>query len=96
VILLAIVCLVAGALLARRFKVIVLVPSTLLAVLVAIGAGLPQTLGIGQILSMIAVASVCIQTGYFVGMLIQNGLEALLASRSSSFSDPTSARDSLR
>jgi membrane protein DedA with SNARE-associated domain len=96
VILLAIVCLAAGALLARRFKIIVLVPSTLLLVLVAIGAGLPQTLGIWTIVSMTAVASVCMQTGYLIGMLIQNGLEALLASRTSSFSDRTSARDSVR
>jgi hypothetical protein len=95
-ILLAIVGLAAGALLAQRFKIIVLVPATLVVVLLATGAGLAQTQGVWLILSIIAVASVSIQIGYFVGILIHYGLGALLASRSSSFSNPTSARDSAR
>ena len=93
---LSIVSLAAGALLAYRFKIIVLVPSTLLVVVVAAGAGLVLTKGVWSILLMIAATSVGMQTGYFVGMLIQYGLGALLARRSSSFSDTTSARDPAR
>ena len=93
---LSIVSLTAGALLAQRFKIVVLVPATLVVVLLAIGAGLAQTQGFWSTLLMIAAASVGIQTGYFFGMLIQLGLRALLACRSSSFSDPTSARDTVR
>jgi len=93
---LSIVSLTAGALLAQRFKFIVLVPATLVVVLLAIGAGLAQAEGVWSTVLMIAAASVGIQTGYFVGMLIQHGLRALLACRSSSFSDPTSARDPVR
>src|SRR5258708_15047152 len=92
---LSIVSLTAGALLAQRFKIIVLMPATLAVVLLAIGAGLAQTQGVWPTLLMIAAASVCIQTGYFVGMLIHHGLGTLLACRSS-FSDPTSAPDPLR
>jgi membrane protein DedA with SNARE-associated domain len=92
----AIVGLAAGALLAQRFKIIVLIPATLVLVLLATGAGLAQTQGVWLILSIIAVASVSIQIGYFVGILIHYGLGALLASRPSSFSNATSARDSAR
>ena len=93
---LSIVSLTAGALLAQRFKIIVLVPATLVVVLLAIGAGLAQTQAVWSTLLLTAAASVGIQTGYFVGMLIQHGLGALLARRSSSFSDPASARDPVR
>ena len=93
---LAIVSLMAGALLARRFKIIVLVPATLVVVLLATGAGLAQTRGVWPTLLMIAVVSICIQTGYFVGMLICHGWAALLGCRLSSFSDPTSARGPVR
>jgi len=93
---LSIVSLTSGALLAQRFKIIVLLPATLVVVLLAVGAGLGQTQGAWPTLLMIAAASVSIQTGYFVGMLLHHGLGALSACRSSSFSDPTSARDPVR
>jgi hypothetical protein len=90
---LSIVSLTAGALLAHRFKIIVLVPATLVVALLAVGAGLAQTRGVWSVLLMIAAASVGLQTGYFAGMLIQYGLGFRLARGSSSFSHPTSARD---
>jgi hypothetical protein len=90
---LSIVSLTAGALLAHRFKIIVLVPATLVVALLAVGAGLVQTRGVWSILLMIAAASVGLQTGYFAGLLIQCGLGFRLARGSSSFSHSTSARD---
>ena len=89
---LSIISLAAGALLAQRFKIIALVPATLVVVVVAAGAGLAQIKGVWSILLMIAAASAGIQAGYFVGMLIQHGLSALFAR----FSDTTSARDPAR
>jgi hypothetical protein len=89
---LSIVSLTAGALLAQRFKIIVLMPATLVVALLAVGAGLAQSRG-WSVLLMIAAASVGLQTGYFAGMLIQYGLGFRLARGSSSFSHPTSARD---
>jgi membrane protein DedA with SNARE-associated domain len=93
---LSIVSLAAGALLARRFKIIVLVPATLVVVVIAIGAGLSQTKSVWLTVLMIAAASVGIQAGYFAGMLIQYGLGRLWTRRSPSFSDTTSAREPVR
>ena len=92
---LSLVSLTAGALLAYRFKIIVLVPATLLVALLAFGAGLAQTRGFWSILLTIAVASVGLQIGYFAGMLIQYSLGFRLARGSSSFSHSTSARDTV-
>jgi hypothetical protein len=84
--------LAVGALL-QRFKIIVLVPATLMVVVVAIGAGVVQTSGAWLTILTIAAASVSIQVGYFVGMLIQHGLGALLATKSSPSPHTRSARD---
>ena len=92
---LSIVSLLVGALLARRFRIIVLVPATLTVLVIAIGAGVAQASSGWFVVGMIAAASVSIQAGYFLGMLIQYGLDALLASRSSPFSQTTSARNSV-
>jgi hypothetical protein len=93
---LSIVSLSIGALLAQRFKVIVLVPATLTVLAVAIGAGVAQASSAWLIVGMIAAASVSIQVGYFVGMLIHHGWGTLLAGRSSAFSHTASARDTVR
>jgi hypothetical protein len=64
---------------------------------IAIGAGVAQASSAWSIIGMIAAASVSMQTGYFVRMLVQHPLGALLASRSSSsFSHTTSARNTVR
>jgi membrane protein DedA with SNARE-associated domain len=90
---LSIVSLSVGALLAQRFRITVLVPATLAVVVVAIGAGVAQANHAWLIVGVTAAASVSIQVGYFVGMLIQDGLNALMASRSSPLSHTTSARN---
>ena len=90
---LSIISLAVGALL-QRFKIIVLVPATLMVVVVAIGAGVVQTSGAWLTILTIAAASVSIQVGYFVGMLIQYGLAVLLATKSSASPHTRSARDS--
>jgi hypothetical protein len=93
---LLIVSLAVGALLAQRFKIVVLVPATLMVVIVAIGAGVAQANTIWLIILKIVLGTVSIQAGYFVGMLIQHRLGVLLASRSSSLPHTTSARDPAR
>jgi uncharacterized membrane protein len=90
---LSIVSLMAGALLAQRFKISVLVPATIAIAVVAMGVGLTQANGFWSTTLVVAAASVCVQAGYFAGMLVQHGLTALLARRSASFSDTPSARD---
>jgi F0F1-type ATP synthase assembly protein I len=89
--------LAAGVLLAHRFNIVALMPATaLVVVVVAAGAGLAQAKGVWSILSIIGVASVGMQTGYFVGMLVQHRLCTFLARRPCSFADTTSARDPAR
>jgi hypothetical protein len=90
---LASVSLAIGALLAQRFKIIiVLVPATLVVVVVAIATGAAQTRGVWSTILMMAIASVGIQIGYLLGMLIQYGLDALSARRSSHLSDTRRGR----
>jgi hypothetical protein len=93
---LSIISLSVGALLAQRFKIIVLVPATFAVLVLAIGAGVAQASSAWLIVLTIAAASVSIQVGYFVGMLIQHGLSVLLARGSSPFSHTTSARNTVR
>jgi hypothetical protein len=92
---LSIVSLSAGALLAQRFRIIVLVPATFAVLVIAIGAGAAQANSVWLIVAMIAAASVSMHAGYFVGMLFQHFLGALLASRRSLFSHTTSARNTV-
>jgi hypothetical protein len=93
---LSIVSLSVGALLAQRFRIIVLMPATLTVLVIAIGAGLAQASSAWLIVLTITAATASIQVGYFVGMLIQHGLNVLLASGSSPFSHTTSARNTVR
>jgi hypothetical protein len=93
---LSIVSLLVGALFAQRFRIIVSVPATFAVLVISIGAGVEQASSAWIIVGMIAAASVSIQVGYFVGMLIQHGLSALLASGSSPFSHTMSARNTVR
>jgi len=76
------VSLVAGGLLAQHFRVMVLAPGTFVVVVVASAAGVAQTSSVWSIIWMIATASVGIQTGYFLGVLIHYALGALLSRRS--------------
>jgi hypothetical protein len=73
------VSLVAGGLLAQRFKIIVLVPATFVVVVIALAVGMAQTGGVWSIILMIATTSVGLQIGYFLGMFIKYGRGALLA-----------------
>jgi uncharacterized membrane protein len=73
------VSLVAGGLLAQRFKIIVLVPATFVVVVIAVAVGIAQTGGVWSIILMIATTSVGLQIGYFLGMFIHYGRGALLA-----------------
>src|SRR5262245_4700282 len=89
---LAIVSLVAGGLLARHFKIIVLVPATLVIVAIAIAVGELRTTDIWSIALIIAIPSVGIQVGYFFGVLIQYGLSALMARGPSPSSEKRTGR----
>jgi hypothetical protein len=80
------VSLVAGGLLSQRFKVVVLAPATFVVVVVALAIG--RAHGVWLTLLMMATASVGVQIGYFLGMLIQYG-----ARKSPCLSDTRTARN---
>jgi membrane protein DedA with SNARE-associated domain len=86
------VSLMAGGLLAQRFKIIVVAPATFVVVVVAVAVGIAQTNSFWSIILMMATASVGIQIGYFLGMLIQYGRGALLARRLSGLVAPRAQR----
>ena len=89
---LSLISLVAGVLLAQRFKIVLLVPATLFAVVAAAGAGLVRINSVWSTVLAIVAAGSGMQAGYFVGMLLHHGLCGFLAGRLPC-SDPTSARD---
>jgi len=86
--------LAVGALLAQRFKFVVLLPATLAAALVAFGVATTQASSASSTILIVVVTSVSMQTGYFAGMLVRRGIGG--TSRVPSLSQTTSARDSAR
>jgi hypothetical protein len=73
------VSLIAGGLLAQRFKIIVVAPATFVIAVVAIGVGITQKNDFWSIIFIMATATVGMQLGYFVGVLIQYGPSESLA-----------------
>ncbi len=93
-ILLAMVSLLVGALLAQRFRVLVLVPATAIVLAVAIGTGVTPADTAWSVVLMTGIAVTSMQIGYLViGNGIRRVLAGVLSSRSSHLpSAPTSAR----
>ena len=83
-ILLAMVSLLVGALLAQRFRVMVLVPATAIMVGVAVGTGVTHAQTVWSMILMVGTASTSMQIGYLViGSSVRHVLAGVLSSRSS-------------
>jgi hypothetical protein len=91
-ILLEIPCLLAGAVLAQRFKVMVLVPATVMALIAAAAVGLIQSYTIGATILMAAAGGASVHLGYLLGL----GLRYLLEARSTESAQPVRASGSAR
>ena len=91
---LSIVSVVAGALLALRFKVIVLLPATLVVAVVVIGA-VAQMHSVFLTILTTVVASVALQVGYFIGMVVKYGVRVVFPTRLSPSSQTASVQDPL-
>ena len=91
---LSIVSLLVGAGLAQHYKVLVLIPSTAILLVVAIGTGVAQAQTAWAIVLMVAAATTCIQIGYLVGVAVHHVLVANWSSGTSPLtsSTPTSVR----
>jgi membrane protein DedA with SNARE-associated domain len=83
-ILLSTVSLLAGMALAQYFKVMVLVPASLIVLVLAVATGATHTYTAWSIVFMAAAASTCIQIGYFLGIGIRQYVLAAISSRPSS------------
>jgi hypothetical protein len=75
-ILLAVISLLVGAVLAQRFKVMVLVPATAFVLITAVGTGFVQIHAVSWTILTAAAGVASMQLGYVVGLGIRCILEA--------------------
>ena len=86
-ILVAIPSFLVGAVLAQRFKVMILLPATALVLIAAAGTGLTQSYTIGWTMLIAGAGSASLQVGYQFGL----GLRWLLESGSTESHEPARA-----
>ena len=70
-----------GAVLAQRFKIMILIPATASVIGLTMVTGLVRAHAVWSVLLMAAAASASIQLGYILGLGIRHFLEASLAQR---------------
>ncbi len=93
--LLAMISLLVGAVLAQRFKIMILIPATGIMLVAAVGAGGAQAHTVWWTILMIAAAGVSMQVGYVIGLGIRHILEAP-TERAEAIRRGTSARQDLQ
>ena len=94
---LSMISFLVGAALAQRFKVIVLMPATVIVLGLSLATGVAHAQTAWWIALMAAAAATCLQIGYFVGMGVRQVLAAALSRRSPPLTSPTtSARHAAR
>jgi hypothetical protein len=86
---LSIFSLLAGAVLAQRFKVMVLMPASVIVMVLAVGAGVTHAQTAWSIVLMAATAATSIQIGYLIGIGIHHFVAATVSSRSSRLAAPS-------
>ena len=74
--LLAMISLLVGAVLAQRFKIMILIPAIGIMLVAAVGAGVTQAHIVWWTILMIAAAGASMQVGYVIGLGIRHILEA--------------------
>lgn len=89
-----VVSLAAGALLAQRFKIGILVPATIVAAVVVLAVARAQTASPSSIVLLVIVTGVSLQVGHFMGMLIRRRIRGV--GSLPSISQTTSAEDAAR
>jgi membrane protein DedA with SNARE-associated domain len=95
-ILLGIISVLIGAVLAQRFKIMVLVPATATMLIAAVAAGLAQAHTGWWVVLAAAIVGTSMQVGYIVGLGIRHVLEAPWADRPQPFRPSASARHPIR
>ena len=70
--LLAMISLLVGAVLAQRFKIMILIPAIGIMLVAAVGAGVAQAHTVWWTILMIAAAGASMQVGYVIGLGIRH------------------------
>jgi hypothetical protein len=95
-ILLGMISVSIGAVLAQRFKIMILLPATVMVLMTAVAAGIAQTHTAWWAIMVAAIVGISMQVGYIVGLGIRHVLEAPLAHRPQPFRPSASARHPMR
>jgi hypothetical protein len=94
---LSVISFLFGAVLAQRFKVLVLVPAMAIIIMLSVGVGSTDASPAWWIVLLAVVASTCLQLGYFAGIGIRHRLVTTRSQESSSLTTAeTSARHAAR
>jgi hypothetical protein len=93
-ILLAIVSWLGGAVLAQRFRIMILIPAAAPLIVAATAVGVVQADSVRWILAMAGAACVSMQVGYVIGLGIRHFLEVPLAQRPEAFRPDAPGRHS--
>jgi len=76
------ICLLLGAVLGQRFTVLVLVPAMAIVMVLSVGAGWTHPQYAWWIVKMAGAAAICLQCGYFAGIIIRHFLVAVPSQQS--------------
>jgi len=85
-----------GAVLGQRFTVLVLIPAMVVVMVIAMGAAITHPQTAWWITAMAAAAALCLQCGYFAGILIRHFLAAAPSQESPLAGAETSTRPAIR
>ena len=77
------ICLLLGAALGQRFTVFVLVPAMAIVMVLSVGAGWTHPHAAWWIVKTAGAAAICLQCGYFAGIITRHYLVAMRSQRSS-------------
>lgn len=78
---LALLCLLAGMVIAQRFKVLILVPTISVALVFTIGTGIARAEPVWTVLAAAAMVVTCVQIGYLLGVAVYHAFVLARASR---------------
>ena len=85
-----------GAALGQRFNVVVLLPAMAIVLVLSVAAGVTSAQTAGWIVTMAAMAALCLQFGYFAGIGVRHFLVATPSQGSSLAGAETPARHAVR
>ena len=85
-------CLLLGAMLGQRFTVLVLVPAMAIVMILSVGAGSVHPESAWWIVKMAGAAAICLQCGYFAGIMMRHFLAEAPSEQPSSLAGTENAR----